>query len=237
MDPDAVRRAYRTGKYGQPATSLICLENTHNLAGGIAQSVEQLQAITDVAKEYQIPAHLDGARLWNASIALKTPINKFAALFDTVSVCLSKGLGAPVGSLLCGSNHIIEKAHGFRKRLGGGMRQVGILGAAGLFAIENHIERLSQDHRNAQKLAYAINELAHFSVDLGDIHTNIIYFDIAPPLSVQGVLDALHQEHIHMIPTGPNTIRAVTHMDVSKQDIDQTIEVLHRTFGSPTIAT
>ena len=237
LDPDAVRRSIRAGNYGQPATSLICLENTHNLAGGIAQSVEQLKAITDVAREHQLPTHLDGARLWNASVALDTPVSTFAALFDSVSVCLSKGLGAPVGSLLCGSQNTIEKAHALRKRLGGGMRQVGILGAAGLFALEHHIDRMEQDHLNAKKLAYALADLPCFSLHLDDIHTNIVYFDVAAPLTVQEVVQALEDEQIYLIPTGPTTIRAVTHLDVSEQDIDKAIHVLTRTFGPRAIAT
>ena len=237
LNPDAVRSAIRPGNYGQPATSLICLENTHNLAGGIAQTVEQLQAITDVAKEHQLPTHLDGARLWNAGIALDVPFHTFASLFDTVSVCLSKGLGAPIGSLFCGSKAAINKAHALRKRLGGGMRQVGILGAAGLYAIKNNLERLAQDHTNAKKLAQAIADLPHFSLNLDDIHTNIVYFDVSAPLTVSSVLSALEKEQVYVIPTGPNTIRAVTHLDVSERDINQTIHVLHRTFGPHAIAT
>lgn len=237
LDPDMVRASIRGGTYGQPATSLICLENTHNLAGGIAQSIEQLKAITDIAKEHHLPSHLDGARLWNASVALDIPVREFAALFDTVSVCLSKGLGAPVGSLFCGTKQSIERAHVHRKRLGGGMRQVGILGAAGLFAVQHHIERLEEDHKNARKLALALAGLPNFTVNLDDIHTNIVYFDVAPPLHVQEVIQALEKEAIYLIPTGPHTIRAVTHLGVSASDIDQTIQVLHRTYGPAAVAT
>ena len=237
LDAETVQHAIRPGKYGQPATSLICMENTHNLAGGIAQTTEQLRVITDLARSYQLPTHLDGARLWNASIALDTPVADFASLFDTVSVCLSKGLGAPIGSLLCGSQEAIEKAHAFRKRLGGGMRQVGILGAAGLYALEHHIERLAEDHLHAKKLAQTLSELTHFHVNTDDVHTNIVYFDVEPPLTVQSVLQALEKEDIFLIPTGPKTIRAVTHLDVSAQEIDHTIEVLQHTFGPHTVAT
>lgn len=237
LDPQTVHNSIRFGKYGQPATRLICLENTHNLAGGIAQTTEQLSVITDIAQTYSLPTHLDGARLWNASIALNTAISDFAALFNTVSVCLSKGLGAPIGSLLCGSKQSIDKARSFRKRLGGGMRQVGILGAAGLYAIEHHIERLAEDHRNAKKLALALSELPYFTVNLDDVQTNIVYFDVASPLTVQSVIEELEKEGIYLIPTGPNTIRAVTHLDVSPQEIDHTIEVLQHIFGPHAVAT
>ena len=217
--------------------ALICLENTHNLAGGIPFSVDQLKGITDLARHHSLPVHLDGARLWNASVALGIPTADFARLFDTVAVCLSKGLGAPVGSLLAGSEEHIKKAHSFRKRLGGGMRQSGILGAAGIYALKHNIERLEEDHLNAHKLAQGIAQIPIFSVDLSKVQTNIVYFDVTGSFSVEEVLESLKEERILMVQTGAHTIRAVTHLDVSSEDINRTIHILHRRFGSSVFTT
>ncbi len=226
LNADDVEAALRAGHYGQPATSLICLENTHNLAGGVPQTVAQLEQVTRVAGKHGLPVHLDGARLWNAAVALDTGVRAFADLFDTVSVCLSKGLGAPVGSLLAGSARHIEKAHHFRKRLGGGMRQVGILAAAGLFALEHHRDRLADDHTHAKQLARGLAELPLINVDPENVRTNIVYFDLEGERTTAEVLRSLEEEGIWMVPTGPRTIRAVTHLDVSRSDIDRTLHVL-----------
>ena len=234
---EKVRAALRAGKYGQPPTSLICLENTHNLAGGIPFSVEQLKRIADLAHEYSLPVHLDGARLWNASVALGVPVAHFAHLFDTVAVCLSKGLGAPVGSLLVGTEEHIRKAHTFRKRLGGGMRQSGILAAAGMYALEHNFERLAKDHSNAYNLAQGLTNIPLFAVDVSSVQTNIVYFDVVGSHSIEEILETMKEDQILMVQTGPRTIRAVTHLDVTSEDINHTVQVLHRRFGSSVFTT
>ena len=237
LAPEDVSRSIRKGIYGQPATSLICLENTHNLAGGKAQTVQELKAITDIASAHQIPTHLDGARLWNASIATSTPVGDYGALFDTISVCLSKGLGAPIGSLLVGNASTIAHAHKYRKRLGGGMRQVGILAAAGLYALDHHLERLEDDHEKAVKLGRALADLPCFSLSPAHIETNIVYFDVKEGIDVQNVLRILKEQQVLMVPMGPQTIRAVTHLDVSMRDIEQVIEIVQASFRSHSFAT
>ncbi|KPL03433.1 MAG: threonine aldolase, partial [candidate division Zixibacteria bacterium SM1_73] len=160
-----------------PPTTLICLENTHNRAGGTIYPIEEIKKIRKATKPLGIKMHLDGARLWNATVATGVPLDQYARWFDSVSVCLSKGLGAPIGSLITGDSDFIRVARRNRKMFGGGMRQVGIIAAAGIYSIENNFNRLIEDHRNAKALAQGLSKIPKISVDLESVQTNIVVID------------------------------------------------------------
>lgn len=210
----ALRPAY------QIRTAAICVENTHNGAGGKVMPVEQLRAIADVARRHALPLHLDGARLWNASAATGVPEAEFSALADTVMVSLSKGLGCPVGSLLAGTRDQMSAARWVRRRLGGGMRQSGILAAAGIYAIRNHRARLSEDHEHARLLAERVRDVPGVSVKQPD--TNIVMIDIErDDLSAADVVSKLKVKGVLMVEFSRKRVRAVTHMDVNRQDVEQ----------------
>ncbi len=215
-----------------PQSRLIWVENTHNRSGGTIFPQPQIHKLRELADRKGLKMHLDGARIWNAAVALKISERELAAPFDSVSCCLSKGLGCPVGSLLCGSSEFIKKAHRFRKRFGGGMRQVGILAAAGIYALENHRERLDDDHRRAKKLATAISNLNKFKIDLNYVQTNIVIFDTAYSnwTSTQ-VVAMLKNEGILSTAFG-SKVRMVTHLDITEEHIDKTIETFNRLFKS-----
>lgn len=229
LSPERVEASVRPGNYWEPRSRLLCLENTVNKAGGVVYPLEEQNAVVEVARENGLLLHLDGARLWNASMATGIPEHDYAAPFDTVSVCLSKGLGAPVGSVLAGSKERIERAHRFRKLFGGGMRQVGLLAAACLYALDHHREALALDHKNARRLADGLSQIPRFSVR-EPVDTNIVMFDVEDG-PAQPILDALDEEGVQMVPFGPSTIRATTHRDVSLEDIETTLDVLHARFG------
>ncbi|MDX1546885.1 MAG: GntG family PLP-dependent aldolase [Rhodothermales bacterium] len=230
LEAETVRRAVRPGYYWEPRSRLLCLENTLNKAGGIVYPLARTRALAATAREAGLALHLDGARLWNATAATGTPERDYAAPFDTVSVCLSKGLGAPVGSVLAGSHAHIARAHRYRKLFGGGMRQVGVLAAAGLYALEHHRPRLAEDHAKARRLAEGIAALPAFRVDLGTVETNIVMFDVATG-DAMPVLEALKQDGVAMVPFGPATIRATTHLDVSMDDVETALARMRRRFG------
>jgi len=224
-----VEAAIRSGAYWEPQTRMIALENTHNKAGGVVFPQQQIEEIAQVAHAHNLAFHLDGARLWNASIATGLPVSVLAAPFDTISVCLSKGLGAPVGSVFVGTQEKITLARRFRKMWGGGMRQIGFLAAAGLYALEHHQERLAEDHRLAKKLAFGIAELGVFDIIPDQTETNIVMFGTMHR-SAKEVLEHLTNEGILMVAFGPNTIRATTHLDVSEKQIDKTLTILKQLF-------
>ncbi len=173
--------------------------------------------------------HLDGARLLNACVATGLTPRDYAQYFDSCTLCLSKGLGAPVGSLVIGSNEFMAQAHRFRKQFGGGMRQAGILAAAGIYALEHNVERLAEDHLNAKRLAQGIADIDGLDVDVNGVVTNILFFHVRlPGLTVPMLLERLKAEGVLMVGTGPKSIRAVTHLDVSKEGIDRAIEALRQ---------
>lgn len=234
LDPEMVRQAIRPDHYWEPRTTLICIENTVNKAGGTVYPLSNILGIAEIAREHGIALHLDGARLWNASAASGIPEKEYARPFDTVSVCLSKGLGAPVGSLIVGSKEKIRKAHRFRKLLGGGMRQVGILAAAGLYALEHNRATLPEDHDKAKRLAYGLAECPTFTIDPETVETNIVMFDV-PPGQASRVIDELKQNGVALSVFGPSTIRATTHRDVSMSDIDRALDVIHSCYGNVTV--
>jgi threonine aldolase len=213
LTPELVSAAIRPRSPYLTQTSLVCLENTHNGAGGRVMPLAQMRAVCEVARERGVPVHLDGARLPNASVASGLSMAELAAPADTVMVALSKGLGAPVGSVLAGTAEVMERAWRVRRRLGGGMRQAGILAAAGLHALRSHFSRLADDHRRARELAEAIRALPGVSVAVPE--TNIVMVDLEDArLEPAALLAALERGGTRMTQFGPRRLRAVTHLDV-----------------------
>lgn len=208
-----------------PPTRLVCIENTHNRGGGSVWRPDQIADVAAVAKRHGLRLHMDGARLWNAATATGVPERDLAAPFDSVSVCFSKGLGAPVGSALAGSNEFIGRARRFRKQFGGGMRQAGIIAAGALYALNNHRSRLAEDHANAKRLAQGLSRLPGIAIDVESVETNIILFRVTAGSATEFVhkLDALG---VRMLATGPDTIRAVTNLNVSEEDITVALEII-----------
>jgi threonine aldolase len=228
-----IAAAIRPPDIHQPPSRLVCLENTHNRGGGSIYKVENLAAIAKLGSDNGIRVHLDGARLFNAALAGGTTVGELASKADSVCVALSKGLGAPAGSVLCGATDFVETARRFRKMLGGGMRQVGILAAAGLHALDHHVERLAEDHENAKKLALGLAEMPGIQLEPEMVETNIVMFEVvATDLGADGLVERLAAEGVLMIPFGPTTVRAVTHLNVSTADIDKALEIIARFFKS-----
>lgn len=206
-----------------PRTRLVCLENTHNRGGGKIFPLETIARISAWARGQGLAMHLDGARLWNASVATGIAPATWAQHFDTVSVCFSKGLGAPVGSALCGPQGFIKKARRIRKMFGGGMRQAGVLAAAALYALDHHIERLADDHANAQRLADLVREIPGISLASPQVDTNLLFIQLAPQWgTAQQLSDRLQQQGVLALPTAQQTLRFVTHLDVTREQIDRT---------------
>lgn len=225
LTAEHVRPALRPDNPYLPSTSLICVENTHNMAGGVVMPLEVLKGLGALARERGLPLHLDGARLWNASAATGVAPSAFAAEADTVMVSLSKGLGAPIGSALAGTAEAIERARTLRKRLGGGMRQVGLLAAAGLYALDHNVERLAEDHARARRLAEFAAGLEGFRVAPPD--TNIVMIDIESEAPDPGAASAfLRERGVLILPAGPRRLKAVTHLDVDDAGIDRACEAL-----------
>jgi threonine aldolase len=200
-------------------TSLIEVENTHNREGGTCYKVYELKNIYDFAKKYHLSVHMDGARIFNASVATGVPVKRMAAYADTVSFCLSKGLGAPVGSLICGTTQFIAEARRIRKMLGGGMRQAGILAAAGIFALQNNIERLAIDHQNAKTLARELDQTTWAEIDPQAVETNIVCFR-TPTTAAQTVVNTLKKRGVLCTAMDTNLVRLVTHLNISQEDIE-----------------
>jgi len=224
MRPSQVVEAIRGTQNWDPRSRLVCLENTHNRAGGTVYSLDVIKDIESVAREHGLAMHLDGARLWNASVASGTSEAEYAACFDTISVCLSKGLGAPVGSVLVGSRKYIDRARRERKALGGGMRQVGIIAAAALHALDHHRADLKKDHDNARVLADGLAAFRSVQLDPSLVETNIVMFDVVDGRSSMEVLGELVTAGVRMVPFGPTRIRATTHRDLSAEDIGAALE-------------
>ena len=216
-----IEGAIRPDNVHFPRTRLIVLENTHNLCGGHPLDMDYMKAVGDVARRHGLKIHVDGARFFNAAVALGVPAAKLAAEADSVSFCLSKGLGAPVGSVVCGSQEFIAEARRARKVLGGGMRQAGVLAAAGIVALDEMVERLADDHANARKLAQGLADMPGISIDPSQIHTNIVYFGVdRKDMTVEELAKRLGDDGARMLPVGPGRIRAVTHYHISSDDID-----------------
>jgi threonine aldolase len=229
-DIHEVAAAVQSESLHAPGTTLLVLENTHNRAGGAIIPLEVHTALYALMRERGIPLHLDGARLFNAAVATGRPAADYAAQADTVTFCLSKGLACPVGSVLCGSREFIEKARRIRKRLGGGMRQAGILAACGIVALETMVERLAEDHGRARRLAAGIAGLPGLHVE-GDgnpeaVQTNMVYFTTEMPAAA--FVERLGAEKLRCLPTAAHRIRLVTHKDVDDQDIEAAIGIFRR---------
>jgi len=207
-------------------TTLVEVENTHNRAGGVIFPQDEIVQICQIARQHGVNTYLDGARLWNVSVATGTALDVLAEPFDLVMVALSKGMGAPAGSMLAGSKETITRATRARRMLGGTMRQIGMLGAAALHAIEHHFERLADDHANAQKIATRLAQSSRIEIDLERVHTNILVFHLKP-----GAPDAVsfgdyaRERGVLIFPTGPRTIRAVTHLDVTAEQCEQAADI------------
>jgi threonine aldolase len=220
LDVSQIEEAIRPQDHHFPVTRLICLENTHNRGGGSIYPIEKMAAIYRLAKSKGLSLHLDGARLWNASVAKGIDPKEYAQWADSLSVCLSKGLGAPIGSLVAGSTTFIDQVHRFRKMFGGGMRQVGIVAAAGIYALEHHVERLREDHQNAKRLALGLQKFKGVSVDPEHVETNIVIFDVAHTgMTAPQVVETMKKEKILIHALGTTEIRLVTHLDISSEDI------------------
>jgi len=211
-------------------TALICLENTHNAGGGTIYPLSTIERIKTVASSHGVPMHLDGARLFNAVAATTLPPAAYAQHFETVSVCLSKGLGAPAGSLLTTNDPgMMDRARRFRRMYGGAMRQAGILAAAGIYALEHHVSRLKDDHDNAKRLARKLQQIPAISINPQHVDSNIVMFDVVGsrlPPSV--IVAALKQEGVLINAVGGTSYRAVTHLDVSPKQIDVAAEIFGR---------
>jgi threonine aldolase len=228
---DDIAGAIRPVNDHYPETRLIALENTQNRTGGTALSVSYTRLVADLAHQHGLVLHIDGARIFNAAVALGVDVADLTRDADSVTFCLSKGLGAPVGSVLCGTKAFIQKARRKRKMLGGGMRQGGILAAAGLYALEHNIHRLSQDHANARNLANSLATIPGLHIDLNSVHTNMVYFDLLDvlPFNAEELCHRATTRGVKLSPVAPRRIRAVTHCWVSDVDIDTTIQVLAET--------
>jgi threonine aldolase len=213
-------------------TKLICVENTHNRGGGSIYPLEKMAEIYRLAKSKALLVHLDGARLWNASVATGIKPHEYSQFADSVSVCLSKGLGAPIGSLVAGSPSFIDRVHRFRKMFGGGMRQGGIIASAGIYALDHHFERLKDDHQNAKRLAVGLKELKGISIDPKQVETNIVIFDVTDT-GMTGVqmAEAMKREGVLIHAFGKTQIRLVTHLDVSAEEIEKVLKVFKKVLG------
>lgn len=216
----------------QVRTRLVCLENTHNRGGGSIFPYEQLADVCRWARGRGLATHLDGARLWNAAAATRIPLDQWAGHFDTVSVCFSKGLGAPVGSALAGPDDLIRKARRLRKVVGGGMRQAGVLAAAALYAVDHHRDRLTEDHAHAHALADAVRSCPGLALR-PEPETNIVIFEVDPALGTAAQLvERLAAQGLWMLAVGPQAVRAVTHLDLSNDDVDEACRIVREVAGS-----
>ena len=213
------------------STAAVAVENTHNFGGGTIQPFDQLEAVGRLCRDHGVGYHLDGARLWNAHVASGVPLAEYGGLFDTVMVSFSKGLGAPVGSVLAGSAERIAQARIWRKRLGGGWRQAGILAGAALHAVDHHLQRLADDHAAARALARAVSEQAPAAVDLATVETDIVVFDTGDR-SAGSVVAAAAEHGVRISALGPRSLRAVTHLDVTHEDCVEAGELIGRLLRS-----
>ena len=230
LDPAEVAAAIRPqGNLHFPPTGLVCIENTHNRCNGGVLSVDDTRGIADVAHAEGVAVHLDGARIFNAAVYLETPTRELVKHVDDVSFCLSKGLSAPVGSLLCGSQEFIDRARKWRKMVGGGMRQAGVLAAAGIVALETMIDRLADDHANAHRLAEGLSQIPGIGVDPGRFQTNIVFVGLEPAFgSVPEFIGRLDQEGVKVSYPGDRRFRMVTHRHITADAVDVAIDRVAR---------
>ncbi len=231
LEASQVEDAVRPLDHHFPVSRLVCLENTHNRGGGSIYPLKNIADISHLAQAKGLVVHLDGARLWNASIATGIEPREYAQWADSVSVCLSKGLGAPVGSLVAGSAAFIDRVHRFRKMFGGGMRQAGILAAAGIHALDHHRERLAEDHAHAKRLALGLAEFPGVSVNPDQVETNIVIFDVTPSgMTAPQAAGFMKDKGILIHAFGKTQVRLVTHLGVSSADVKKALEAFRKVF-------
>jgi threonine aldolase len=231
LDVDDVRPAVREKAYYMPVTRIIAIENTHNRAGGTVYPIENIRSISEFAHVNDILMHLDGARLWNACAASGLAPKDYAEYFDTVSVCFSKGLGAPVGSALCGSKENIEKARRMRKIWGGGMRQAGIIAAGALYALRNNRERVIEDNAKARRFAEIIaNDSKSLYINLDSVQTNIVLFG-HPTISADEIIARMQEKNVRLSQGAHGLVRVIAHLDVTMQDCERAARTLVEVFG------
>jgi threonine aldolase len=234
LSPEQVRAStHADGSFHTPRTSVLALENTHNTAGGTIWPLEELQAVVAVAREHAIRVHLDGARLLNATVAQGSSPAEIGGLFDTVSLCLSKGLGCPLGALIAGSGELMRRARMEKHRFGGAMRQAGVVAAAGLYALDHNVERLADDHARARRLADGWAD-AGLPVDLALVHTNFVQVDVGTlGLGEWEAIDRLRDAGVLLSRTmKPGVLRAVTHLDLDDDDVAQALELVPQALGA-----
>ena len=232
MTPELIEPYIRPENIHHPNTAVIALENTHNRAGGRVYPMELIEKNRELAQKYNLKFYLDGARVWNAAAFHGVPPSKIASRFDAVSVCFSKGLGAPVGSAVVSSRDMIKKARRIRKMYGGGMRQVGIIAAGALFALEHNLERIPEDHKRAKMLANALAKSGLFDIEPDEIETNIVVINIPAPLKSDSFIDKLKSNGLLVVPFGAGRIRAVAHLNVGDDEISRAAEILIKTVKS-----
>ena len=230
LDADGLEDLLRGNHDWEPHSAVIAIENSTNKGGGCCYNEEELQKLKTFAHQYGLTLHLDGARIWNAMTATKTSPLLYGTVADTLSVCFSKGLGAPVGSMMLSSNKHIEQARRMRKMWGGGMRQVGVLAAAADYAIEYHYPLLEEDHRRAQLLAKTINSCSSLTIDMDAVESNILIFDVHD-MTAEEAVGQLQAEGVQLVPFGPQTLRATFHFQITDKDLERVQSVFQRIFG------
>jgi len=227
MRLEDIEGAIRGNNVHFPRTRLICLENTHNRCYGSALTSEYIDSVAALAKEHGLSVHLDGARIFNAAVALGIDVKELTANVDSLSFCLSKGLSAPVGSVVCGSSEFIAEARRARKVLGGGMRQAGVIAAAGITALQEMVDRLAEDHENARRLAEGLAPIGGLSIEPAKVQTNIIYFELDEErMTPKELVAELNKTGVKLLAVGNRRLRAVTHYGISTEDIDLTVKAL-----------
>lgn len=226
MNLKEIEQAIREDDIHQPKTSLLCVENTHNVTGGVPLDSEYIKKMCDLAHDHDLKVHLDGARLFNASVALGEDVKALVEDVDSIQFCLSKGLSAPVGSIIAGSEEFIEKARKIRKKLGGGMRQAGVIAAPGIIALSKMVDRLKEDHRNARKLSEGLEEIG-FDINPDRFKTNIVLLDTSDiDLKAERFVDILKDDGILALSMGDYVTRFVTHRCINDEDIDRTLDIV-----------
>ncbi len=233
MDPERVEQSIRTRTLHTSGTRLITLENTHNLWGGAVVPLENFRALREVADRHGLRVHLDGARIFNAEVATGIPAREYARYVDSVMFCFSKGLAAPVGSVLVGPRDFIQEARRVRKLLGGGMRQAGVLAAAALVALNEMVDRLAEDHARARKLAERLLEIPGIHLDLATVETNMVYFEVHHPrITARELVQRMAEQGVLALVSPTGAIRMVTHHDVGDEDVDRAVEVIRKILAS-----
>jgi threonine aldolase len=228
LDLNEVESTIRGKNVHLPPTAVVCVENTHNRFGGAVLEPAYMDELESLARRHGLKVHLDGARLFNAAVALGVDVRVLTAAADTVTFCLSKGLSCPVGSVLCGSEETIGRARRIRKMLGAGMRQAGIIAAAGIYALENMVDRLEEDHANARRLAEGLAPLPGLDIDLEKAQSNILIFDVTGEINAEEFAGRMADEDVRFNPIGPTQVRMVTHYGIERSDIDVAIDAARR---------